>query len=331
MSGNIKAIFLSVALSSAALTICPAWAGQTAGPPAAAASQPTSAALEWEKQTTVSLPGVGTVDVSKVSLPMFTLVIAALDGFNPCAFFVLFFLLSLMIHARSRRRMLLIGGVFVFISGAFYFLFMSAWLNLFLLVGKVSYVTLAAGAVALIVSLINIKDFFFFKEGVSVVIPDGAKLRLFTRMRGLLKSTSLLSMAAGTAVLATAANTYELLCTAGFPMVFTRVLTLKNLSPYENYLYLVLYNVVYVVPLAGIVIVFTLTLGARKLTEWEGRKLKLLSGVMMFSLGLILLIRPAVLNNALAAALLLGTSLAVSGVVILVAKKLRPGIAARRG
>ena len=116
-------------------------------------------------------------------------------------------------------------------------------------------------------------------------------------MRRLLKSTSLLSIAAGTAVLAIAANSYELLCTAGFPMVFTRILTLKDLSTPLYYLYLVLYNVVYVIPLLVIVSVFTVTLGKRKLSEWQGRVLKLASGTMMLGLGGVLFLNPALLND----------------------------------
>jgi hypothetical protein len=322
MSGNFKAILLAAALFSA-VPVCHAEEGLTAIPHAQAFSR-NAAAFKDTGQNNVTVPGIGNIDAARLSLPVFTVIIAALDGFNPCAFYVLFFLLSLMIHARSRKRMLMMGGVFVFVSGLVYFLFMSAWLNLFLLVGRLFFITAAAGVVALIVSMINIKDFFFFKKGVSLVIPESAKPRLFERMRGLLKSGSAVSLLGGTAVLATAANSYELLCTAGFPMVFTRVLTLRHLPPLENYLYLALYNAVYVLPLAGIVVIFTVTLGAHKLTEWEGRKLKLVSGLMMFCLGMLLLVSPKLLNNALAATLLLVIALTAAAIIIFVTKKLRP-------
>ncbi|HYQ47550.1 MAG TPA: hypothetical protein VEP69_00665, partial [Thermodesulfovibrionales bacterium] len=235
--------------------------------------------VEQEVQKSIDLPLIGKVDPVRVSLPLMTIVLGGLDSFNPCAFFVLFFLLSLLVHARSRPRMLIIGCTFIFFSGLIYFLFMAAWLNLFLLTGNLRAITLTAGVVALAVALINIKDFFLFRKGISLSIPDTAKPKLYQRMRGLLASTSLMSMLAGTAVLAVAANTYELLCTAGFPMVFTRILTLHSLPGPTYYFYLALYNIVYIIPLAAIVITFTVTLGARKLTEWEGRKLKLLSGI----------------------------------------------------
>jgi hypothetical protein len=262
---------------------------------------------------------LGEVSADALSLPLFTLVIAGLDAFNPCAFFVLLFLLSLMVHARSRARMLLIGGTFVLCSGLVYFLFMAAWLNLFLVVGGAPAVTAIAGVVALIVGGLNVKDFFLLGQGPSLAIPDGAKPGLFRRMGALLHADRLWTMLLGTVALALAANSYELLCTAGFPMVFTRILTLNGLSTPAYYGYLVLYNLIYILPLLAIVLVFTFTLGARKLTERQGRVLKLLSGLMMLGLGLVLLAAPDRLSNPLVGAMLLGAALVLTGVIALVA------------
>jgi hypothetical protein len=276
-----------------------------------------------EKGKTVYIPWIGNLDSSQMSLPVITLVIAGLDSFNPCAFFILFSLLGLLIHAQSRKKMFLIGSVFVFFSGFIYFLFMAAWLNLFLVMGQVEIITKIAGSVAVVIAAINIKDFFIFKKGVSLTIPDSAKPKLFDRMRKLLKSSSVVSILIGTAVLAIAANAYELLCTAGFPMVFTRILTLNNLSSAWYYLYLVLYNIIYVIPLSTIVIIFTITLGKKHLTEHQGRLMKLVSGTMMLALGGVLLLNPAVLSNAFISFILLIGALVVSFAVALITKKLK--------
>lgn len=260
----------------------------------------------------LTLPVVGRIDPRAWSLPALTLVLAGLDAFNPCAFFVLLFLLSLLAHARSRRRMALIGGVFVLCSGLVYFAFMAAWLNLFLLAGELRAVTLAAGTVAVLAAILNIKDFFWLRQGPSLSIPEGAKPGLYRRIRALAQAGGLAAMLPGTVLLALAANSYELLCTAGFPMVFTRVLTLERLPDAAYYAYLALYNGIYVLPLAAIVLVFTATLGARKLTEAEGRGLKLMSGTMMLGLGLVLLFAPQALNNVLTALALLAAALGLT-------------------
>jgi hypothetical protein len=291
------------------------------GPPRAYFPGSTGVAGESGSEASVSIPFLESLDARKASLPLITLVIAGTDSFNPCAFFVLLSLLGLLVHARSRSKMLLIGGIFVFFSGLIYFLFMAAWLNLFIVMGHVTTITAIAGAVSLIIAAVNIKDFFLFRRGLSLTIPEYAKPKLFDRMRSLLHSTSLLSLLIGTTVLAVVANSYELLCTAGFPMAYTRLLTLNNLSTSAYYLYLALYNLVYVVPLFLIVLGFTFTLGKRQLTEWQGRVLKLISGGMMLGLGSVLLIDPALLNSVAASSTILLTALALSLLTAAVVKR----------
>jgi thiol-disulfide isomerase/thioredoxin len=277
---------------------------------------------------TINAPFLGKISPASLSLPVFTIVVAGLDSFNPCAFFVLFFLLSLLLHTHSRKKMLLVGGTFVLFSGLIYFLFMMAWLTIFLLLGNLPVITIVAGSVALLVSVINIKDFFFFNKGISLVIPEKSKPKLFERMRNLLRKDSLPAMLTGTVVLAVFANSYELLCTAGFPMIFTRALSLRHLSQPEYYLYLTFYNLIYIIPLLVIVLVFVITLGSRKLTLWQGRVLKLVSGLMMLGLGLVLLITPSLLNNALTSATLLAIVVAAAALIVYLVKKIRPDMAA---
>ncbi|MCE9562836.1 MAG: hypothetical protein K8U57_12395 [Planctomycetes bacterium] len=267
---------------------------------------------------TVDVPWWGTVKADAVSLPALTIVLGGLDSFNPCAFFVLLILLGLMLHTGSRQKMLLVGGVFVFISGLVYFLFMAAWLNLFFLVGHLRIITLAAGVITAVAALINIKDYFWFKQGVSLSMADSARSRLVRRMTALIGKTGFLPVVAGTAALAFAANLYELLCTAGFPLVYTRVLTLRELSPASYYGYLALYNVIYVTPLFLIVVGFSFTLSSHKLTEYQGRVLKLISGLMMLALGVILLVDPGFLNNILGAAVTLATTVGCAAAIVLI-------------
>jgi len=274
-----------------------------------------------EAGTVVHLPFLGTVDANAFSLPVLTLVLAGMDAFNPCAFFVLLFLLSLLVHAKSRTRMAIVGGTFVLFSGVVYFVFMAAWLNVFMIAGELRVITAIAGLVALLVAALNIKDYFWFKQGPSLSIPDAAKPGLFKRMRDVVAAGSLGPMLASTVLLAIVANSYELLCTAGFPMVYTRTLTLARLETWQYYAWLAAYNAIYVIPLLAIVIVFVRTMGARKLTESEGRVLKLVSGFMMLGFGLMLLVAPALLTNALASIVVL---LVAVGAALLVAKLATP-------
>ncbi|RIL04929.1 MAG: hypothetical protein DCC71_12240 [Proteobacteria bacterium] len=268
----------------------------------------------------------GGLDAERMSLPVLAIVLGGLDSLNPCAFFVLLFLLSLLVHARSRARMLAVGGVFVAISGLFYFAFLAAWLNLFLVLGELRAVTAGAGLVALAVGAVNARDGLRAAGAPTLAIPDAAKPGLFARMRGLVRAEGAGTVLAATVVLAVVANAYELLCTAGFPMVFTRILTLRELPAATYYAAIALYVAVYVTPLFAIVAAFAWTLGARKLGAREGHLLKLLSGLMMAGLGLLLLVAPARLTQPAAALALLSAAVAATAAA---ARFVRP--TARRG
>ena len=153
------------------------------------------------------------------------------------------------------------------------------------------------------------------RKGVSLSLSDNQKQDIFRRARGLLQQDSLAPLLTGTVILAVAANSYELLCTAGFPIVYTRILTLHELPLSSYYLYLVLYNLIYIVPLFLIVLLFVVTMGKRKLRESEGRLLKLLSGLMMLGLGMILLLKPELLNHIMIAILLVAGAVGLTGLI----------------
>ncbi|NCP72108.1 hypothetical protein GW835_01800 [archaeon] len=279
--------------------------------------------INQNSSQTFNIPLIGKIDGSSVSLPLLTIILGFLDGFNPCAFFVLLFLLSMLVYAKNKKRMLIIGLTFIFFSGLIYFLFMSAWLNFFKVTQNISIVTTIAGIIALVIAIINIKDFFAFKKGITLSVSDDHRKNLITKMRGLLKAESMTSMMIGTIVLAITANIYELLCTAGFPMVFTKILVLNQLSNVSYYSYLLFYNLMYVLPLLVIVLIFTYTLGARKLSQSQGESLKLLSGMMMLSLGGMLVFSPGLLNNIFSAIGVILIALILTGIIIFIKNKIK--------
>ena len=117
----------------------------------------------------------GELRVRDLGLPLFTIVIGLLDGFNPCSMWVLLFMLSLLAGLADRPKMLLIAGTFVVVEGIAYFAFMAAWLNVFLLIGLSRITELILGSSAGLAGAINIKEFWAFPRGISLSIPDAAK------------------------------------------------------------------------------------------------------------------------------------------------------------
>ncbi|MBZ4420230.1 glutaredoxin domain-containing protein [Myxococcus sp. RHSTA-1-4] len=244
---------------------------------------------------TVELPWVGRVSVGELGLPAFTVVLGLIDGFNPCAMWVLLFLLSLLIRLGDRRKMFVVGGTFVLTSGLVYFAFMAAWLNVFLLVGFSRLTQVLLGVVALGIGLLNVKDFFAFHRGPTLSIPERAKPGLYARTRRLLEQQPLLSAMGGVVVLALLVNLVELACTAGLPAVYTQVLALRRLPGWQYYAYLALYNAAYILDDSVMLVIAVVTLSQRKLQQKAGRWLKLLSGAVMLLLGLLLLVWPRAL------------------------------------
>ncbi|HNW16534.1 MAG TPA: hypothetical protein PLW78_07925 [bacterium] len=247
------------------------------------------------RENMIDVPILGKIDAKMVSLPSFTFIIGLLDGINPCAMWVLMFLLTLLVNAKSRKKLIMVGTVFVVSSAVVYFLFMTAWLNIFTFMGVSQYITIALGILALLMGLINIKEFFFFKKGVSLMIPEKAKPKLFEKMRKIMNNSSFAVSLFGTIALAFFVNLIELGCTIGLPAIYTRVLSVQQISTSVKYFYMALYNAYYVIPLAVIVALFVFTMGKYRFEEKHAKVLKLISGILMITLGAILVFKPDLL------------------------------------
>lgn len=248
-------------------------------------------------ESEIDLPWIGRVSAERLGLPLFTVIIGLVDGFNPCAMWVLLFLLSVLVNLRDRWKIFAVAGTFVFISGAAYFAFMAAWLNVLLLVGFLRWVQVTLAILAIVVGSIHVKDFFAFKKGISLSIPESAKPGIYARVRKIVMAESLFAAIAGASVLAVLVNLIELLCTAGLPALYSQILMMQDFPPWKNYAYLGLYVLAYMFDDAIMVSIVIATLGKRKLQENEGRWLKLVSGLVILLLGLVLLLRPEWLGS----------------------------------
>jgi len=259
----------------------------------AAAQRPAQASASQAQGGYVDLPWIGKrVDIDEVGLPLFTIAIGLLDGFNPCSMWVLVLMMSMLAAVGDRRRMIAIAGTFVAIQGIAYFAFLAAWLNLFLVIGISRASEVVLGIIALAAGIIHVKDYFAFGVGVSLSIPTAAKPGIYQRMRALIHEQSLLVAIAGTVVLGILVQIVELLCTSGLPALYTRILTLRSLDALHYYGYIGLYILMYMIDDVMILGIGVVTLSQKRLQEKEGRLLKLVSGAIMVLLGLYLIFMP---------------------------------------
>ena len=237
-------------------------------------------------------------------LPIFTFFIALVDGFNPCNMFVLTCLLALLVSTSdSRKRLFAVALSFVGMVYIFYFMFMAAWLNVFKYISLIDPLRIAIALLALIAGFINCKELFFFKKGISLTIQDqykGPLMRRIDRMKGVIQHGSFPLLISSSIALATFASLVELPCTAGFPIIYTGILSGRGMnSTFGYYLYLLLYNFVYVLPLLTIVTIFIYTFRVRKITQRQMEIIKFIGGIIMILLGIALLVNPGLIGLGL--------------------------------
>lgn len=244
---------------------------------------------------TISLPLFGEIETKNVSLPILTIIIAALDGFNPCAMWVLLFLISLLFDMKNKRRMWLFGSVFIIASGFVYFLFMAAWLNLFLFIGIIIWVRVLIGLVALGTGYYNIRSFFKNKANVCKVTGQKKRQKVFERLKKIIQEERIVIALAGLIILAFMVNLVELICSAGLPAIYTQILSLTPMPEWLYYMYLILYVIVFMLDDLFIFVIAMLTLQITGVTSKYTRASHIIGGVIMILIGLLLIFMPELL------------------------------------
>jgi thiol-disulfide isomerase/thioredoxin len=247
---------------------------------------------------TIEVPLFGTINLENQSLLVSTLLISFVDGVNPCSIWVLTMLMALTVHTGSRRKIFVVGFVFLSITAAVYAIFIVGLFSIFTVVSFVGWVQVVVALIALVFGLINIKDYFWYKEGVSLTISEKAKPGLFEKMRRVVSaSNSLPALIGATVVLAGGVSLVEFSCTAGFPVLWTNLLTSQKVEPLTFGLLLLVYMLIY--QLDELVIFFTVvfTLRASRLEEKQGRILKLVGGTLMVALAAVMVVNPTLMNS----------------------------------
>lgn len=239
---------------------------------------------------------IGEVDLTLLSLPTLSILLGLLDGFNPCAMWVLISLLTLLIATRDMRKMIIIGGVFLIVSGAMYYLFIAAWLNVFLLLGYNVWVQKIIGLIA-----IGAGGFYLFeafgRDPTTCKVTSGKqKMRTLERMKNLIHAAAWPVMLLGVSILAISVNTIELVCTAGLPAIFTQIIAFNNIGDAYRYFLIGLYILLYMIDDTIIFLIAIFTMHATGMTTKYQQFTLTFGGVLMYILGLLLLFAPGILS-----------------------------------
>lgn len=240
----------------------------------------------------INYPFWGEISIREMSLPLLTVIIGTLDGFNPCALWVLIFLISLLFGMNDRTRMWILGGAFLFASAAVYYLFMAAWLNIFIFIGFILWVRLAIAGIAIFSGAMNVREFWINRNGTCKVTDSDRRKATFDRLRSLALQKNFWLALSGIMLLAGAVNLVELVCSAGLPAVYTQILAASGVSGLEHYLYLLLYVFMYILQPLVIFIIAMATLKIKAVSNRYTRYIGLVGGLIMLAIGLMLIFKP---------------------------------------
>lgn len=239
----------------------------------------------------VNFPVIGKINLTTLSLPVIAVVIGTLDGFNPCAMWVLLFLISLLLNLQDKKRRWLLGSTFIIASGLAYFFFMSAWLNILLFIGFIVWVRVAIAVFALGAGAFSLNKFWQHHTGC-IVENDEKRKKTFEKLKKITYDKNLLVALFGIIALAFAINLVELLCSAGFPAIFTQILALNQLPSVQYYLYILLYIFFFMLDDIIIFIIAMRTLEATGISTKYAKYSHLIGGLLMVIIGALLIVKP---------------------------------------
>ncbi|MBN1331916.1 hypothetical protein JW978_03460 [Candidatus Dojkabacteria bacterium] len=247
-----------------------------------------------DKSNVLNVPIVGSVDLADLSLPVATFLIALMDGFNPCAMWILVFLITMLVNMKNKKRLYSLGSIFIITSGAVYFVFLAAWLNFFKFVGYVYWIKVIIGLVAMVCGALHLRD-AMKKEVVCHVVNQKGRATIMQRIKNITKEKSFYLAVVGIVVLAVSVNMVELVCSAGLPAVYTNLLSSTDLSLVEHYLYLLFYTLIFMLDDLIIFFVaiktFEISGISQKYTRWSS----IIGGIVIFVIGVILIVKPDLL------------------------------------
>jgi len=242
--------------------------------------------------STVNLPFFGEVEAKSISLPLLAIVLGGLDGFNPCAMWVLLLLISMLFHLEEQWKKWFLGGIFLFTTAIMYFFFMLSWLNITILFGTLVYIRWLIGGISIGGGIFNIHRFTQMEPGCEIV-DDSKRLKIRDRLKAIYSQPVFALAAVGIVVLAISVNLVELICSAGLPVLFTQILTLNDLTNTQYILYLLLYLGMFML---DDIIVFVIAMKTAELTGIStkyARNAHLIGGILMVLLGLLMILKPA--------------------------------------
>ncbi|MBQ3422098.1 MAG: hypothetical protein IJH34_10605, partial [Romboutsia sp.] len=241
---------------------------------------------------TFKLPIIGEVNTKDLALPLIAIVMGSIDGFNPCAMWILIFLITMLIGIKDKKRMWILGLSFIITSGVVYFLIMLAWLNIAVVAANIGIIRAIIGIVAIVGGVISLKGSLGKKELGCEVTNDKSRKKIMERIKKFTNEKSLVLALIGVITLAVSVNLIELACSLGFPVMFSQILAINNVNMVERIIYILISILFFLI---DDIIIFIIAACSFKITAFStkyARISKIIGGIILLGIGVLMILKP---------------------------------------
>lgn len=250
------------------------------------------------EETLIKIPYLGLVNPHEISLPIIAGVIGLVDGFNPCAMWVLLFLTSTLIGMKNKKRMWILGLTFIITSAFIYLLFMASWLKVAVTITSVTWMKILIGLIAITGGVVNLRGYLKKRkeEDGCTVVDDKKRNKIIDKIKKVTTEKSLVFALIGIIALAISVNIIELACSAGLPLLFTQILAMNNLNSIQYVIYMLIYILFFLI---DDIIIFAIAMITFELTGVSSKYSKyshLIGGIIMLIIGILLIFNPSLLS-----------------------------------
>ena len=255
--------------------------------------EPKEEKKEENESYDIHIPFFKTVHLKDVSLMTAAIIVGFVDGFNPCAMWVLLFLISVLIGMKDRKRMWILGLAFLFTSAFVYFLIMLSWVQIAVKITTIIWIRNLIAIISLLGGILQIRSFLRNRKSTGCEIVDDKKRKtIFKKIRKFTSEKSFFLALVGVIGLAISVNIVELACSAGLPLVFTELLALNHVSEVAKIGYLFLYILFFLIDDLIVFFVAMITMKVTGITSKYNQYSHLLGGIIMILIGVLLLFKP---------------------------------------
>lgn len=240
------------------------------------------------------LPILGEINPKSASLGLVAIIMGFIDGFNPCAMWILIFLISLLIGIKDKKKTIILGSIFIFFSALTYMLFMKSWISISKFLNTLTILKILIGAFAVYFGFTNVKNYFKTRKQESgcEVVDDKKRIKIIGKIKKIVREDKYIFAILGIIVLAMAVNLLELSCSLGLPVIFGEILSINNLSHFKENMYILIYIFFYMIDDLVIFLIAVFTMKVSSVSNKYTKYSHLIGGALMIIIGILMIFKP---------------------------------------